>query len=124
MTPVRDLDGRQAQEIEEQLFTTHRQQLQRHVPIPLPRQDFWVMVRALLSSLDLEIQDMVRKGSIDMRLQNLQKRQTNIRRIASELAQTNGGHDATRRIPIAAKRGQSKHGAGASATGLAATRPC
>ena len=86
MTPVRDLDGRQAQEIEEQLFTTHRQQLQRHVPIPLPRQDFWVMVRALLSSLDLEIQDMVRKGSIDMRLQNLQKRQTNIRRIASELA--------------------------------------
>lgn len=86
MTPVRDLDGRQAQEIEEQLFTTHRQQLNRHVPVPLPRQDFWVMVRALLSTLDLEIQDMVRKGSIDMRLQNLQKRQTNIRRIASELA--------------------------------------
>ena len=86
MNPVRDLDGAQAQEIEEQLFTTHRQQLPRHVPIPLPRQDFWEMVRALLSSLDLEIQEMVRKGSIDMRLQNLQKRQTNIRRIASELA--------------------------------------
>ena len=86
MTPVRDLDGGQAQEIEEQLFTTHRQQLPRHVPVPLPRQDFWEMVRALLSSLDLEIQNMVRKGSIDMRLQNLQKRQTNIRRIASELA--------------------------------------
>ncbi len=86
MTPVRDLDGAQAQEIEEQLFTTHRQQLPRHVPVPLPRQDFWEMVRALLSSLDLEIQAMVRKGSIDMRLQNLQKRQTNIRRIASELA--------------------------------------
>lgn len=86
MTSVRDLDGAQAQEIEEQLFTTHRQQLPRHVPVPLPRQDFWEMVRALLSSLDLEIQDMVRKGSIDMRLQNLQKRQTNIRRIASELA--------------------------------------
>jgi len=86
MTPVRDLNGGQAQEIEEQLFTTHRQQLPRHVPVPLPRQDFWEMVRALLSSLDLEIQDMVRKGSIDMRLQNLQKRQTNIRRIASELA--------------------------------------
>ena len=44
------------------------------------------MVRALLSSLDVQIQAMVRKGSIDMRLQNLQKRQTNIRRIASELA--------------------------------------
>lgn len=44
------------------------------------------MVRLLLSSIDVEIQAMVRKGSIDMRLQNLQKRQTNIRRIASELA--------------------------------------
>lgn len=86
MTSVRNLDSAQAQEIEEQLFTTHRQQLPRHVPIPLPRQDFWEMVRALLSKLDLEIQEMVRKGSIDMRLQNLQKRQTNIRRIASELA--------------------------------------
>ena len=86
MTPVQDLDSAQAQEIEEQLFTTHRQQIHRHVPVPLPRQDFWEMVRALLSSLDVEIQDMVRKGSTDMRLQNLQKRQTNIRRIASELA--------------------------------------
>ena len=64
MNPVRDLDGAQAQEIEEQLFTTHRQQLPRHVPIPLPRQDFWEMVRALLSSLDLEIQEMVRKLSL------------------------------------------------------------
>ena len=86
MTAVRNLDSAQAQEIEEQLFTTHRQQLPRHVPIPLPRQDFWEMVRALLSTLDVDIQDMVRKGSTDMRLQNLQKRQTNIRRIASELA--------------------------------------
>ena len=86
MTSARDLDSAQAQEIEEQLFTTHRQQLPRHVPIPLPRQDFWEMVRALLSTLDVDIQEMVRKGSTDMRLQNLQKRQTNIRRIASELA--------------------------------------
>jgi len=86
MTPVQDLDSAQAQEIEEQLFSTHRQQIHRHVPVPLPRQDFWEMVRALLSSLDVEIQGMVRKGSTDMRLQNLQKRQTNIRRIASELA--------------------------------------
>ena len=85
MTPVRDLNGGQAQEIEEQLFTTHRQQLPPRAG-STPSARFWEMVRALLSSLDLEIQDMVRKGSIDMRLQNLQKRQTNIRRIASELA--------------------------------------
>ena len=86
MTNGRELDSAQAQEIEEQLFSIHRQQLPRHVPIPLPRQDFWEMVGALLSTLDVEIQTMVRKGSTDMRLQNLQKRQTNIRRIASELA--------------------------------------
>ena len=86
MTNGRDLNSAQAQEIEEQLFSVHRQQLPRHVPIPLPRQDFWQMVGALLSSLDVDIQTMVRKGSTDMRLQNLQKRQTNIRRIASELA--------------------------------------
>ena len=81
-----DLNSAQAQEIQEQLFTTHRSQISREVPVPLPRRDFWTNVRALLSHLDMEIQSLVRKGSIDMRLQNLQKRQTNIRRIASELA--------------------------------------
>ncbi|MCH1540517.1 MAG: hypothetical protein L7S56_03660 [Candidatus Poseidonia sp.] len=86
MSSSRDLDSAQAREIEEQLFSVHRQQLPRQVPIPLPRQDFWEMIRKLLSSLDLDIQEMMRNGSIDMRLQNLQKRQTNIRRIASELA--------------------------------------
>jgi hypothetical protein len=86
MSNLRDLNSAQAQEIEEQLFSVHRQQLPRQVPIPLPRTDFWDMVGALLSTLDVQIQDMVRKGSTDMRLQNLQKRQTNIRRIASELA--------------------------------------
>ena len=86
MSTARDLNSAQAQEIEEQLFSVHRQQLPRQVPIPLPRPDFWDMVAALLSTLDVQIQNMVRKGATDMRLQNLQKRQTNIRRIASELA--------------------------------------
>ncbi len=86
MSTIRDLNSAQAQEIEEQLFAVHRQQLPRQVPIPLPRPDFWDMVAALLSTLDVQIQNMVRKGATDMRLQNLQKRQTNIRRIASELA--------------------------------------
>ena len=71
--------------IEEQLFTTHRQQLLRHVPVPLPRQDFWEMVRALLES-GFRDSSHGAKRLDDMRLQNLQKRQTNIRRIASELA--------------------------------------
>lgn len=86
MSSDRDLNSAQAQEIQEQLFTTHRSQISHQIPVPLPRRDFWEKVRALLSHLDMEIQTLVRKGSIDMRLQNLQKRQTNIRRIASELA--------------------------------------
>jgi len=70
MSTARDLNSAQAQEIEEQLFSVHRQQLPRQVPIPLPRPDFWDMVAALLSTLDVQIQNMVRKGATDMRLQN------------------------------------------------------
>tara|TARA_B110001452_G_scaffold234902_1_gene213452 strand:+ start:680 stop:1570 length:891 start_codon:yes stop_codon:yes gene_type:complete len=44
------------------------------------------MVHHLLKSLDSEIQSMLMKGMTGMRLQNLQKRQANIRLIASELA--------------------------------------
>ena len=81
-----DLDSAQSREVEEQLFATHRLQINRHVPVPLPRQDFWSVVHQLLRSLDSEIQNMLMKGMTGMRLQNLQKRQANIRLIASELA--------------------------------------
>ena len=86
MSNLGDLDSAQSREVEEQLFATHRLQINRHVPVPLPRQDFWGMVHQLLGSLDNEIQNMLMKGMTGMRLQNLQKRQANIRLIASELA--------------------------------------
>jgi hypothetical protein len=86
MSSLGNLDSAQSREVEEQLFSTHRLQSTRHVPVPLPRQDFWIMVRQLLNTLDLEIQSMLMKGITGMRLQNLQKRQANIRHIASELA--------------------------------------
>lgn len=86
MSPPRELDSAQAHEVEEQLFTTNRQQSGRNVPIKLPRTDFWENVRKLLSDIDLDIQDMLRMGATGIRLQNLQKRQANIRRIASELS--------------------------------------
>tara|TARA_B100000459_G_scaffold140129_1_gene98872 strand:- start:1246 stop:2268 length:1023 start_codon:yes stop_codon:yes gene_type:complete len=86
MSNLGDLDSAQSREVEEQLFATHRLQINRHVPVPLPRQDFWAMVHQLLKSLDTEIQGMLMKGMTGMRLQNLQKRQANIRLIASELA--------------------------------------
>ncbi len=86
MTEDRHLDSGQAREIEEDLFATRRQQSSRHVPVPLPRQDFWEMVGKLLSDIDMDIQHMMMNGMTGIRLQNLQKRQANVRRIASELA--------------------------------------
>lgn len=86
MSSLGNLDSAQSREVEEQLFSTHRLQATRHMPVPLPRQDFWSMVKKLLTTLDMEIQSMLMKGITGMRLQNLQKRQANIRHIASELA--------------------------------------
>ena len=86
MSTLGNLDSAQSREVEEQLFSTHRLQSTRHMPVPLPRQDFWAMVKQLLNTLDMEIQSMLMKGMTGMRLQNLQKRQANIRHIASELA--------------------------------------
>jgi len=80
------LTPEQAREIQEQLFATYRQQTNRHVPVPLPRKDFWEMVKRLLTTLDLQIHDMIRKHGADLRVQNEQKRQANVRHIASELA--------------------------------------
>jgi hypothetical protein len=86
MASKRSLTDEQAHEIEEQLFSTNRLQSNRKIPVPLPRPDFWQMIRKLLADLDLEIQELLRKGSRDMRLQNRQRKQSNIRRIASDLA--------------------------------------
>ena len=86
MAEDRFLDKAQARDIEEELFATRRQQASRHMPVPLPRQNFWEMVGRLLAGIDAEIQDMVMNGTTGLRLQNAQKRQANIRRIASELS--------------------------------------
>ena len=80
------LTPEQAREIQEQLFATYRQQTNRHVPVHLPRKDFWEMIKRLLTTLDLQIHDMIRKHGADLRVQNEQKRQANVRHIASELA--------------------------------------
>ena len=86
MAEDRYLDKAQARDIEEELFATRRQQASRHMPVPLPRQNFWEMVGKLLAGIDDEIQDMLMNGITGLRLQNAQKRQANIRRIASELS--------------------------------------
>jgi len=86
MADERHLDAAQARDVEEELFATRRQQASRHVPVPLPRQNFWEMVGKLLADIDSDIQQMLVSGTTGLRLQNAQKRQANVRRIASELA--------------------------------------
>ncbi len=86
MSAAGPLDEAAAREVEEQLTTTHRQQINRRIPIPLPRPDFWNAVSRLLQSIDLDLHEAVRKHGFDLRVQNLQRRQATIRRVASELA--------------------------------------
>ncbi len=80
------LNPSQAKEVEEQLFSTLRQQVGRSVPMPLPRSDFWKKVSELLDTIEMEIHDVYKKIGPSMKMQTLQKRQANIRRTATELA--------------------------------------
>ena len=76
----------QAKEIEEQLFSTLRQQVGRSVPMPLPRTDFWTKVGQLLDTIEMEIHEVYKTVGPSLKMQTMQKRQANIRRTASELA--------------------------------------
>ena len=113
MAGGRYLDATQARDIEEELFATRRQQASRHMPVSLPRQNFWEMVGKLLADIDSNIQDMIMNGITGLRLQNEQKRQANIRRIASELSRkrlvTMMQYLATQSLRIDAQVGTSQH---------------
>ena len=51
MADGRHLDESQARAIEEELFATRRQQSSRHMPVALPRQNFWESVGQLLADI-------------------------------------------------------------------------
>ena len=80
------LNPSQAKEVEEQLFSTLRQQVGRSVPMPLPRSDFWKRVGQLLDTVEMDIHEVYKTVGPSLKMQTLQKRQANIRRTASELA--------------------------------------
>ena len=80
------LNPTQAKEIEEQLFSTLRQQVGRSVPMPLPRSDFWKKVGELLDTIEMDIHSTYKTVGNSLKLQTLQKRQANVRRTATELA--------------------------------------
>ena len=80
------LNPSQAKEVEEQLFSTLRQQVGRSVPMPLPRSDFWKKVGELLDTIEMEIHSAYKTVGNSLKMQTLQKRQANVRRTATELA--------------------------------------
>ncbi len=80
------LNPTQAKEIEEQLFSTLRQQVGRSIPMPLPRSDFWKKVGALLDTIEMEIHNTYKTVGNSLKMSTLQKRQANVRRTATELA--------------------------------------
>ena len=80
------LNPTQAKEVEEQLFSTLRQQVGRSVPMPLPRSDFWKKVGELLDTIEMDIHNTYKTVGNSLKLQTLQKRQANVRRTATELA--------------------------------------
>ena len=80
------LNPTQAKEVEEQLFSTLRQQVGRSVPMPLPRSDFWKKVGELLDTIEMDIHTTYKSVGNSLKLQTLQKRQANVRRTATELA--------------------------------------
>ena len=72
------LNPSQAKEIEEQLFSTLRQQVGRSVPMPLPRTDFWTKVGQLLDTIEMEIHEVYKTVGPSLKMQTMQKRQANI----------------------------------------------
>ena len=80
------LNPTQAKEIEEQLFSTLRQQVGRSVPMPLPRTDFWTKVGQLLDTIEMEIHEVYKTVGPSLKMQTMQKRQANVTRTPSELA--------------------------------------
>ena len=80
------LNPSQAKEVEEQLFSTLRQQVGRSVPMPLPRSDFWKKVGELLDPIEMELHSAHKTVGNSLKMQTLQKRQANVRRTATELA--------------------------------------
>ncbi len=80
------MNDRLAKEVEEQIFATFRLQCERHLPVDLPFPQFWQNVAQLFDNIEREIRTQYSNGGPDLKLQNLQKRQANLRRVANDLA--------------------------------------
>ena len=75
-----------AQETEELLYSTLRQQRKRSSPVNLPFIPFWERIAKLLDAVETEVRELYHSVGPGMRMNNAIQRQTNLRRAVAELA--------------------------------------
>tara|TARA_B100000945_G_scaffold113828_2_gene90227 strand:+ start:409 stop:1302 length:894 start_codon:yes stop_codon:yes gene_type:complete len=80
------IDANLAKQIEEELHAVLRRQINRSGPVSLPRKDFWEKISELCNFLEVEVNRLGKAEGWSLRTQAAAKRQSNIRRAASELA--------------------------------------
>ena len=80
------IDANLAKQIEEELHAVLRRQINRSGPVPLPRKDFWNKISDLCNFLEVEVNRLGKAEGWRLRTQAAAKRQSSIRRAASELA--------------------------------------
>lgn len=79
------IDVTLAKQIEEELHAVLRRQINRSGPVPLPRKDFWQKISELCNYLEIEVNRLGKAEGWSLRTQAAAKRQSSIRRAASEL---------------------------------------
>ncbi len=67
------------QAIESRLMALQRSQADQDLPVPLPTSDFWNLVSQLTQSIEIEMDECIRREGWGAKIQLLQKRQNNIR---------------------------------------------
>jgi hypothetical protein len=83
---TRRLDLSKAKSIEEELYATLRQQVERLHPVQLPMTDFWKRSGALLDHIEGELNNAVKNEGHTLRSHTASRRQANVRRVMTELA--------------------------------------
>ena len=73
------LSDQAVQAIESRLMALQRSQAEQDLPVPLPTSDFWKLVSQLTQSIEIEMDECIRREGWGAKIQLLQKRQNNIR---------------------------------------------
>ena len=80
------MSDERARQIEDQLYSLQRQQLERNHPLPMPRSKFWTEVNNLHNFIENKLNDIIRKEGHSSNAITASRRQTNIRRAMADLA--------------------------------------